>query len=100
MLVTKIITCILTFIAFFIARAINESDGPKLIRIIITVIGSVIGVYYVLLLINTNFDLFTFYIVVVFIITCLLLLHPNDNVATNLFTLGMIIILITSNFAL
>lgn len=79
MLVAKIIICILTFIAFFIARMIYE-DNYESTRIsnIVAGIAGVLSITFCVLLITTNWNLFTIPKILLFISVCLYILLKKE----------------------
>ncbi len=79
MLVVKIIICILTFIAFFVARKIYENlYTTRASSNIVAGIAVVLGITFCTLLITTNWNLFTIPKILLFILVCLFILFCND----------------------
>lgn len=78
MLVAKIIICILTFIALFVARMIYENND-ELTRSsnIVAGIAGVLGITFCVLLITTNWNLFTIPKILLFISVCLYILFKE-----------------------
>lgn len=80
MLVAKIIICILTFIAFFVARMIYENnyEFTRLSNIVAGIAG-VLGITFCVLLITTNWKLFTIPKILLFISVCLYILFKKEE---------------------
>lgn len=72
MLVAKIIICILTIIAFSVAREIYEKNfHTTRASNIVVGIALVLGITFCVLLIITNWNLFTIPKILLFILVCL-----------------------------
>lgn len=80
MLVAKIIICILTLIAFMVAREIYEVNSHHTTRAsnIVVGIAGVLGIAFCVLLITTNWNFFTIPKILLFILVCLHILFYDD----------------------
>lgn len=95
MLVVKIMICILTFIAFAVARGIYE----KKLRVtrasnIVLGIAGVLGITFCVLLITTNWNLFTIPKMLLFISVCLYILFSDVWDLCIPFWIGIVITVI------
>lgn len=95
MLVAKIIICILTLIAFAVARGIYK-DNSHTTRAsnIVTGIAGVLGITFCVLLITTNWNLFTIPKILLFISVCLYVLFCDEWDACVPFEIGIVITVI------
>lgn len=95
MLVAKIIICILTFIALFVARMIYENNyGSTWINNIVASIAGVLGITFCVLLITTNWNLFTIPKILLFISVCLYILFKEELEDCVPFWIGIVITVI------
>lgn len=96
MLVVKIIICILTFIAFFVARMIYK-DNYESTRAsnIVASIACILGITSCILLITTNWNLFTIPKILLFISVCLYILSKEKWVFCVPFWIGIVITVIS-----
>lgn len=79
MLFEKIIICILTFIAFIVARVIYENNShPTRASNIVAGIAGVLGITFCVLLITTNWNLFIIPKILLFISVCLYVLFCDE----------------------
>lgn len=78
MLVAKIIICILTFIALSEARRVYEEKYKRtLVSNIVAGIAGVLGITFCVLLITTNWNLFTIPKILLFVSVCLYILFAK-----------------------
>lgn len=91
MLVAKII-CILTFIALFVARVIYELDyKPTRTSNIVAGIAGILGITFCVLLITTNWNVFTVPKILLFISVCLYILFKQEFELCVPFWIGIIV---------
>lgn len=92
MLVAKIIICILTFITFFVARMIYENNyGATRNSNIVAGIAGVLGITFCVLLIITNWNLFTIPKILLFISVCLYILFKEASYACIPFWISIVV---------
>ncbi len=95
MLVAKIIIYFLTFIAFFVARMIYEDDYKSTRSSnIVAGIAGVLGITFCVLLITTNWNLFTIPKILLFISLCLYILFKKDFDDCVPFWIGIVVTVI------
>lgn len=95
MLVAKIIICILTFIAFVVARRICESNfHTTRASNIVAGIAGILGITFCVLLITTNWNLFTMPKILLFISVCLYILFCDEWDACVPFWISIVITII------
>lgn len=95
MLVAKIIICILTLIAFAGARGIYENNfHTTRASNIVAGIAGVLGITFCVLLITTNWNLFTIPKILLFISVCLYVLFCDEWDACVPFWIGIVITVI------
>ena len=98
MLVAKIIICILAFSAFFVTRRIYENNYYKLTRSskVVAGIAGVLSITFCILLITTNWNLFTIPKMLLFISVCLYILFKDEyDDSCAPFWIGLVVTFIT-----
>lgn len=100
MLVAKIIICILTFIAFFVARMGYKGKYKRtLVSNIVGGIAGILGitfcVLFCVLLISTNWNLFTIPKMLLFVSVCLYIVFKEKWVDCDPFWIGIVITIIS-----
>lgn len=97
MLVVKIIICILTFIAFVVARVKYEDNYLQTTRAsnIVACVAGILGITFCILLITTNWNLFTVPEILLFISVCLyILFHKKGKDHCVPFLIGEVVTVI------
>lgn len=93
MLIVKIVICILTFVILFISWVIydDENKWQKIIRNILVGTATVLGIIFCVLLITTNWNLFTIPKILLFISVFLYILFKEEYEACVPFWIAIVI---------
>lgn len=95
MLLAKIITCVLTLVAFFVARMAYEVNYERnRVSDIFAVGAGILGITFSVLLITTNWNLFTIPKILLFISVCLHILFKEELDISVPFTISIVVTII------
>lgn len=99
MLVAKIIICIVTFVALFVARMVYEDEYERTrVSNIVAGIAGVLGITFCVLLITTNWNLFTIPKILLFVSVCLYILFKEEGDVCVPFGIGIVVTVISFIF--
>lgn len=95
MLVAKIIICILTFVTLFVARTSYEKHYKRNhVSNILAVCAGILVIAFCVLLITTNWNLFTIPKILLFISVCIYILFKEEFIACVPFLIGIVVTII------